>query len=178
MSSRRLRSLILPATLAAACAVVLPGQLAAAPMTSGPGAPATTPAGGGFYGVWSLKSWSINGQTLPCPVQLALPAPAPSIGCGPATFLKLFRSGLYTTNLPVFESNEADEGVFVVGDLGARKGYVIVFDDNGEGDIPRAYRMTIAKRGSTAPKKMSISLAMLQGGTKMTISMNFVRYTG
>lgn len=175
----RVRPLILPCTVLAACAVALPVQMAAsAPVTNGPGATAGTPAGGGFYGVWTLKSWSINGQVLPCPVQLTLPPPAPSIGCGPATFLKLFRNGRYTTDLPVFDANQADEGVFVVGDLGAKKGYVIVFDDNGEADIPRAYRMIIAKPGSTAPKKMAISLAMLQGGTKTTIAMNFVRYTG
>ena len=168
MRSRSRRTLITAGIAIAATAAVVPMQMAAA----------APPAGGGFYGVWTLKSWDMNGQVLPCPVQLTLPPPAPSIGCGPGTFLKLFRNGTYTTNLPVFESNEADAGVFVVGDLGAKKGYVIVFDDNGDSDAPRAYRLAIAKKGSTAPKKMDISLAMFQGGTKMTIAMNFVRYTG
>jgi len=176
---RRLRSLILPGTIAAACAALLPVQMASsAPVTAGPGAPTTTPAGGGFYGVWTLKSWEIDGQVLPCPVQLSLGPGAPSIGCGPNTFLKLFRSGRYVTDLPVFQVNEADGGAFVVGDFGPKKGYTIVFDDDGEADSPRAYRMVIRKAGSTAPKKMAISLAMRAGGTTTTIAMNFVRYTG
>jgi len=115
---------------------------------------------------------------LPCPVQLSLGPGAPSIGCGPNTFLKLFRSGRYVTDLPVFQVNEADGGAFVVGDFGPKKGYTIVFDDDGEADSPRAYRMVIRKAGSTAPKKMAISLAMRAGGTTTTIAMNFVRYTG
>ena len=179
MRPRRLRPFILPGTIAAACAALIPVQMAsAAPATAGPGATMATPAGGGFYGVWTLKSWDIDGQVLPCPVQLSLGPGAPSIGCGPSTFLKLFRSGRYLTDLPVFQTNEADGGAFVVGDFGSKKGYTIVFDDDGTADNPRAYRLTIRKAGSTAPKKMAISLAMRAGGTTTTIAMNFVRYTG
>jgi hypothetical protein len=78
----------------------------------------------------------------------------------------------------VFQANEANRGAFVVGDFGPKKGYTIVFDDDGTADSPRAYLLTIRKAGSRAPKKMAISLAMLQRGTKTTIAMNFVRYTG
>ncbi len=179
MRPRRLRAFILPGTIAAVCAALIPVQMAsAAPATAGSGATTATPAGGGFYGVWTLKSWDIDGQVLPCPVQLSLGPGAPSIGCGPNTFLKLFRSGRYLTDLPVFQTNEADGGAFVVGDFGSKKGYTIVFDDDGIADSPRAYRLTIRKAGSTAPKKMAISLAMRAGGTTTTIAMNFVRYTG
>jgi hypothetical protein len=178
MRPHRLRAFIVPGAIAIACAAALPVQMAtAAPVTKGPGG-TTTPANGGFYGVWTLQSWNIGGQVLPCPVQLQLGPGAPSIGCGPGTYLKLFRSGRYDTNLPVFEANEADEGVFVVADMGAKKGNVIVFDDDGEADIPRAYRLVVPKSGSTAPKKMVISLAMVHGGVKTTYAMNFVRYTG
>lgn len=178
MTPRRLRSLILPGTIAAACAVLLPVTMAtAAPVTKGPGA-TTTPANGGLYGVWTLQSWTIGGQVLPCPVQLSLGPGAPSIGCGSATYLKLFRSGRYDTNLPVFEPYLVDEGVFVVADLGPKRGNVIVFDGDGEADIPRAYRLVVPKSGSKAPTKMVISLAMVLGGVKTTYPMNFVRYTG
>ena len=131
MTPRRLRSLILPGTIAIACAAMLPVTMAtAAPVTKGPGA-TTTPANGGLYGVWTLQSWTIGGQVLPCPVQLSLGPGAPSIGCGSATYLKLFRSGRYDTNLPVFEPYLVDEGVFVVADLGPKRGNVIVFDGDG-----------------------------------------------
>jgi len=157
---------------------MLPVTMAtAAPVTKGPGA-TTTPANGGFYGVWTLQSWTIGGQVLPCPVQLSLGPGAPSIGCGSATYLKLFRSGRYDTNLPVFEPYLVDEGVFVVADLGPKRGNVIVFDGDGEADIPRAYRLVVPKSGSKAPTKMVISLAMVLGGVKTTYPMNFVRYTG
>lgn len=178
MRPLRLRTLVVPGAIAIACAALVPIQMATATsVTAGPGG-TTTPADGGFYGVWTLKSWTVNGQVLPCPVQLSLGPTAPPIGCGSSTYLKLFRSGRYTTDLPVFQTNEADRGTFLVGDLGSRTGYVIVFDDSGERDAPRAYRLVIAKTGSKAPKKMAISLAMMQGGTKTTIAMNFVRYTG
>jgi hypothetical protein len=178
MRPHRLRALIVPGTIAIACAAMLPVTMAtAAPVTKGPGA-TTTPANGGFYGVWTLKSWDIGGQTLPCPVQLSLGPGAPSIGCGSATYLNLFRSGRYDTNLPVFEPYLVDEGVFVVADLGPKRGNVIVFDGDGEADIPRAYRLVVPKSGSKAPTKMVISLAMVLGGVKTTYPMNFVRYTG
>jgi hypothetical protein len=178
MRPHRLRAFIVPGAIAIACAAALPVQMAtAAPVTKGPGG-TTTPANGGFYGVWTLQSWNIGGQVLPCPVQLPLGPGAPSIGCGPATYLKLFRSGRYDTNLPVFEANEADEGAFVVADMGPKKGNIIVFDDDGEADIPRAYRLVVPKSGSKAPTKMVISLAMVHGGVKTTYAMNFVRYTG
>jgi hypothetical protein len=179
---RSLRSIALPAAIAAAGAAALVpaqaalgGDIASAPQVSKP-----APAGGGYFGVWVLKSWTFDGRELACPVVVPQYPGAPSLSCGPNTYLKLFRDSRYTTDLPVFSRHAADRGVFVVIAYGGKAGNAIVFDDAGALDEPRAYRMSLVKtRGKKAPTGMKISTSMsAPGGTQMQVAMNFVRYTG
>ena len=181
MARSTLRTLVLPAAVAAAaCAVALPAQAAlAGDMAQVPTATKGPPAGGGFYGVWIQRRWEVNGKVLPCPVDVPLPPGAPKISCSANTYLKLFRSGRYESNLPVFRANEADKGVFAVIAFGGKAGNAIVFDDYGTADEPRSYRLTIARPGKKMPKTMVISASMsTAGGGEMQFKMHFSRYTG
>jgi hypothetical protein len=179
---RTLRALALPAAVAAACAVAVPTQAALAGGVADtlrtPQATKAAPAGGGFYGVWILKSWDINGRVLPCPVTLSLPPGAPPISCVEGEFLKLFRSGRYETNLPAFAREDAHRGVFVAIAFGGKAGNAIVFEDDAVQDEPRVYRMSLGRSGAKAPKTMVISTNMgIPGGGRSAIAMNFTRYT-
>ena len=181
MARSTLRTLALPAAIAAAaCAVAIPTQAAlAGGVGQAPSATKAPPAGGGYYGVWIQSSWEVNGKVLPCPVEVPLPPGAPRISCATNTFLKLHRSGRYESNMPVFNANEADKGVFAVIAFGGKAGNAIVFDDYGTADEPRSYRLTIAKAGKKMPKTMVISASMsTAGGGQMQFKMNFSRYTG
>ena len=181
MPQRTLRSVALPAAIAAAaCAVAIPAQAAlAGGVGQAPSATKAPPAGGGYYGVWIQTSWDVNGKVLPCPVDVPLPPGAPKISCAANTFLKLHRSGRYESNLPVFNTNEADTGVFAVIAFGGKAGNAIVFDDYGTADEPRSYRLTLPKAGKKPPKTMVISASMsTAGGGEMPFKMNFTRYTG
>ena len=181
MARRTLRTIALPAAIAAAaCAVAIPAQAAlAGGVGQAPSATKAPPAGGGYYGVWVQTSWDIDGQVLPCPVDVPLPPGAPKISCAANTFLKLHRSGRYESNLPVFNANEADRGLFAVIAFGGKAGNAIVFDDYGTADEPRSYRMTLPKSGKKAPTTMVISASMsMAGGKQMHFKMNFTRYTG
>ncbi|MBU6364395.1 MAG: hypothetical protein KGQ95_09275 [Acidobacteria bacterium] len=181
MSQRTLRSVALPVAIAAAaCAVAIPAQAAlAGGVGQAPSATKAPPAGGGYYGVWIQTSWDVNGKVLPCPVEVPLPPGAPKISCAANTFLKLHRSGRYESNLPVFNANEADTGLFAVIAFGGKAGNAIVFDDYGTNDEPRSYRLTMPKSGKKAPKTMVISASMsTAGGGEMQFKMNFTRYTG
>jgi len=181
MPRRNLRSIALPVAIAAVgAAALVPAQAAlAGGVASAPQVSKSAPAGGGYYGVWILKSWTIGSQELPCPVRVPLPPGAPSISCGPNTFLKLFRNSRYETNLPVFSQNAADKGVFVAIAYGGKAGNAIVFDDDGTLDEPRAYRMSLSRTaGKKAPTGMTVSTSMAgAGGTATHFAMNFVRYT-
>lgn len=175
----RLRGRVLPAGVAAAAlAVAIPAQGAlAGGVGQAPAATKAPPAGGGYYGTWVQTSWDVDGTVLPCPVDLQLPPGAPRIGCAASTFLKLFRSGRYESNMPLFAANEADKGLFAVIAFGGRVGNAIVFDDYGTVDEPRSYRLVLPRSGGKPPKTMVISASMsMAGGRQMHFKMNFARY--
>lgn len=181
MPASTFRTRVLPVGIAAAAlAVAIPAQAAlAGGVGQAPVATKAAPAGGGYYGVWIQKSWEIDGQVLPCPVNLQLPPGAPRISCDGNTFLKLHRSGRYECNLPVFVSNEADAGLFAVIAFGGKAGNAIVFDDYGTLDEPRSYRLVLPASGKKPPKTMVISASLaMAGGKQMQFKMNFARYTG
>jgi hypothetical protein len=164
--SRRRRALLTGAVLAVACVAAVPAQAA------------TAKAGSGHYGTWIQTSWNIDGRTLPCPVSLGLPAPAPSISCAANTFLTLKKNGRYVSNMPVFRSNDADKGVYAVVDLDAGKRDVIVFDDDGAVDSPRAYRVQVLQPAG-ASKTLIISLVMsTPGGGQSKFKMLFAPKAG
>ena len=153
--SRRRRAVLVGAVIAVACAVAAPAQAA------------TTKASSGHYGTWIQTAWNIDGRTLPCPADLGLPAPAPSISCAANTFLTLKKNGRYVSNMPVFRANDADKGV-----------YVIVFDDDGAVDSPRAYRVQVL-RTAGASKTLIISLVMsTPGGGESKFKMLFAPKAG
>ena len=159
--SRRRRAILTGAVLAVACAAAVPAQAA------------TAKGGSGHYGTWIQTGWNIDGRSLPCPVDLGLPAPAPSISCGANTFLTLKKNGRYVSNMPVFRARDADKGVYAVVGLDAGKRDVIVFDDDGAQDSPRAYRVQVL-RTAGVPKTLIISLAMtMPGGGESTFKMLF-----
>jgi hypothetical protein len=152
--------------------------LAVALAAAAPAQAATIKAGSGHYGTWIQTSWDIDGRTLPCPVDLALPAPAPSISCSANTYLTLKRSGRYVSNMPVFRTNDADKGVYEVVTLDNGKRDVIVFDDDGDQDAPRAYRVRV-QRVNGVPKTLTISLSMTAPGGGITkIKMLFAPKAG
>jgi len=123
-------------------------------------AAAPAQAGNGHVGTWVQTGWEIDGRTLPCPVDLGLPAPAPSISCTAKTYLTLKKNGRYSTNMTVFRANDADAGVYAVVTLDGGKRDVIVFDDDGDQDAPRAYRVTVQRTAAGVPKALMISQAM------------------
>lgn len=166
------------------CAAIVTGSVALLPVQAAYGGVAVTPksaaAAGGYYGVWILKSWDIGGRVLPCPVNVPLPPGAPSVSCGTGSFLKLFRNGRYDTDLPVFRTAGAHRGAFAVVDLHGPYGNVVVFDDDGARETPRAYRLSIPRSGVKAPKTMTISTSMstgVPGGSRTVFKMNFGRYS-
>lgn len=114
---------------------------------------------------------------LPCPVDVPLPPAAPPISCGSQTYLKLFPNGRYETNLPVFARYAANKGQFAV--VPFVRGSAIVFDDDGAGDEPRAYRMVLGKAGKKAPTTLAVSATMyVAGAGEQVFTMNFTRYAG
>ncbi len=164
--SRRRRAVLAGAVIAVACAVAAPAQAA------------TTKASSGHYGTWIQTAWNIDGRTLPCPADLGLPAPAPSISCAANTFLTLKKNGRYVSNMPVFRANDADKGVYAVVELDAGKRDVIVFDDDGAVDSPRAYRVQVL-RTAGASKTLIISLVMsTPGGGESKFKMLFAPKAG
>ena len=166
-SNLRRRVVLIGAMLAVAFAAASPAQAAPAKADSG------------HYGKWVLKSWNIDDRVLPCPVDLALPAPAPSIVCTDNTFLVLKKNGRYATNMSVFKTIAANKGVYEVAKLAGDKEDAIVFDDDGTGDSLRAYRVQIRRAAAGSPATMTISTVFSNPRTEadMNIKMVFARST-
>lgn len=157
-------------------AALLGGLLAVACAAAAPTAGATSAAD--VRGTWIQSSWKIDGRALPCPVKLDLPAPAPAISCAADTRLVLKKNGRYSSNMPVFRSNDADEGFYAVSEFDGGKRDVIVFDDDGAQDTPRAYRVQV-KRSASGKQTLRIFLAMSSpDGSTMRITMIFGRKAG
>ena len=98
--------------------------------------------------------------------------------CTDNTFLVLKKNGRYVSNMPVFRANDADKGVYAVVDLAAGKRDVIVFDDDGVVDSPRAYRVQVL-RTAGASKTLIISLVMsTPGGGEAKFKMLFAPKAG
>jgi len=152
------RALLTGAVLVVACAAAAPAQAAS-----------------GHFGTWIQSGWNIDGQAIACPVNLNLPAPAPPISCSANTYLKLGSNGRYSSNMPSF-ANQSDKGNYGVILLGGGKRDVIVFDDDGDEDAPRAYRVHVTRATATKPAALTISMAVtVSGGAKSMIKMVFAR---
>lgn len=178
MPSPTRRKILWSAVAVGACAALLPVSASlGAPGTQAPTAAKASSGGSSYYGVWIMKSWSLAGQTFACPVQLPVPPGAPPLSCGASTYLKLFRSGKYETTIPAFDQM-TDKGTFGVLALGSKTPNMIVFDDSGEVDAPRAYRLGLSPAGSKSPTKLTVSSTTYHAGVGTSSSMNFVRYTG
>ncbi len=152
------RALLTGAVLVVACAAAAPAQAAS-----------------GHFGMWIQSGWNIDGQAIACPVNLNLPAPAPPISCSANTYLKLGSNGRYASNMPSF-ANQSDKGAYDVVLLAGGKRDVIVFDDDGDEDAPRAYRVRVTRATASKPATLMISMAVtVSGGAKSMIKMIFAR---
>ena len=159
--------------------VLIGAMLAVAFAAASPAQAASTKADRGHYGKWVQTGWNIDDRVLPCPVDLALPAPAPSIVCTDDTFLVLKKNGRYATNMSVFKTIAANKGVYEVAKLAGDKQDAIVFDDDGTGDSLRAYRVQVRRAAAGSPATMTISTVFSNPRTEadMNIKMVFARST-
>lgn len=163
MGQSRRRAVLIGAVLAVACAAAAPVQAA------------TPRAGTHHFGTWIQTGWNIDGQPLACPIDLQLPPPAPSISCSANTYLTLTRNGRYASNMPSFR-NQSDKGAYDVVLLAGGKRDVIVFDDDGDEDAPRAYRVHVKQATANVPATLTIFMAVsMPGGAKSMVKMIFAR---